>query len=180
MRKLVIVAAAGVFAAAPAFGAVQGDVGAYVWKGGEDTVGIGVNGHAQISGPIFVHGMFEGGERGNQDSREIRAGGGVSQSLGKTVAIWAGAELIDVDQDNGVDESGFGLFGGAAMSPVPNLWLTTQFGIADVDGVEGSEWSAGMAYAIARPFSVTLKRREAFGGAVADTQIGLSYSFGGM
>jgi len=180
MKRFLVLAAC-LLAMPTAFAAVQGDVGAYLWKGAKDTGGIGIQGHAQLGSPFFVHGMLENGDRGDKDSTEIRLGGGVSRLLSRTVAVWGGAEFIKVDfEATGLDESGFGLFGGAAFSPANDLWLTTEFGIVDVDDTEGSEWAAGMAYAIAKPFSLTLKRREAFDGGITDTQIGVSYSFGGM
>lgn len=151
-----------------------GNLDGFFWKGGKDTDGIGARGAVQLD-PVFVDGLLQLGDVGGADADELRLGVGLGQELARGVGVYGKFEVVNIDA-GGEDETGFGLQSGLAWSPAPALSLLAQIGLIDVKDLESSEVLYGGAWALSRPLSLLVERRE----SVADpiTRIGVRYDFG--
>ena len=182
---------AAVISFAPATSFAEGAATGYLWKGGEDTAGLGASGWLAIgNSPVFVTGKLQAGKVAfapaivppgfvfspDYDYNEARAGGGLAARLGKTAAVWAGGQVIRIDVES-VDDIGLGLFAGATFSPAELLWLNAEFGIVDAgDFGEASEFALNASYSLSKSLSVSVGRHEEIVTG-ATTRAGVQFNF---
>jgi hypothetical protein len=164
-------------------------VNSEIEAGGGDTDGdgFGVRGMGKITDAAFVYGEYQTVEYdapGDPELEQIRAGLGYAFLRQSGMDLYGKAELVNVDGDLGVDDTGYGVHGGIKLMPAPELTLKGQVGWIDVDDVDGPEYLVGAAYNITPQWGIFTDYRftdlEADGGGeaeVKDWRVGGRFNF---
>ena len=157
------------------------DLGSF---GNDDGTGFGVRGWGSVNGPFFVHGEYQTTtlDDSDIDVSQLRLGGGLVGELGPG-SMWIGkAEYITTGSD--LDQSGFGIHGGAMFSASPQLHLMGTLGYLVTDDTDGLEFNVGGSFSFTREFSAVIDYRSYMGSVdpsgdfdLTDLRFGVAYMF---
>lgn len=157
--------------------------------GDDDGDGFGIRGAGKFSDQAFVYGEYQKNEYddSNFEIQFLRAGLGYIFSQSGTVEVYGKAEVLNVDIDDGVDsddETGFGVHGGIAFLPMPELRLFGEIGYIDVKDTDGIEYTLGAIYSVSSQFGVFVDYRltdvedeDNVELELSDLQLGVRFNF---
>lgn len=159
--------------------------------GDVDGDGFGIRGAGKISDQAFVYGEYQKNEYDDAfdlEIQQIRAGLGYLFSSSKELELYGKAEFLNFEAEaDGVgsdDDNGWGVHGGVAFLPAPELRLFGEIGFIDVGDSDGPEYNLGASYNFTPQFGAVVNYRvsdlEIDGGdelELSDLQIGARFNF---
>lgn len=158
--------------------------------GDVDGDGFGIRGAGKISDQAFVYGEYQKNEYDDAfdlEIQQIRAGLGYLFSSSKELELYGKGEFINFQAESDIgddDDNGWGVHGGVAFLPAPELRLFGEIGFIDVGDSDGPEYNLGASYNFTPQFGAVVNYRvsdlEDDGGAefeLSDLQIGARFNF---